>query len=285
MDLARRESPSDLNLVGVGSEDVDLRDRTATSRVLSQIKPRRIIHLAAKLTKGEGPEVLREQMEHTFLAGTVLLDSALEVGVEHVLIAGTLDEFGSREGELRTTDAAEPGSYYGLSKSLLREYAAFVARRSAMRIDWFRPFLVYGPGQVARNMLLPIAFRAAKSGETAKFSDGFQKRDFIHVEDVAAWLLGALRISLSQAPLGLQLHHLGTGNPISVRAVLQAIEEEFPSAKFELGAVPRRLADPSVQIAPTYKSAEPSLKDWHPRFDWRAGIAQTAGWWKSRDEL
>ena len=134
-------------------------------------------------------------------------------------------------------------------------------------------------------MLLPTAFRSAKSGEPAKFSDGFQKRDFIHVEDIAAWLLAAVRISLRQEPLGLQLHHLGTGNPVSVRAVLQAIAEEFPNAQFELGALPRRLTDPSIQIAPAYKSTEPSLKDWMPRFDWRAGIAQTAAWWKSRDEL
>jgi len=283
--LAQRENAGDLKLVGVGSEDADLRDRAATLRLLSEIKPQRVIHLAAKLTRGEGPEVLREQMEHTFQAGTVLLDCALEAGVGQVLLAGSLDEFGSREGELRTTDAAEPGSYYGVSKSLLREYAAFIARRSAIRVDWFRPFLVYGPGQVARNMLLPTAFRAAKSGEAAKFSDGFQKRDFIHVEDIAAWLLGAVRISLRQESLGLQVHHLGSGDPVSVRAVLQAIAEEFPNAQFELGALPRRLTDPSVQIAPTYKSAEPSLKDWKPRFGWRAGIAQTAGWWKLQDEL
>jgi nucleoside-diphosphate-sugar epimerase len=244
-----------------------------------------VVHLAGKLLKGEGPEVLREQMEHTFHAGTVLLGAALEAGVEHVLLAGTVDEFGSREGTLRPADSAEPVSYYGLCKSLLREYASFFARRNALRIDWFRPFTVYGPGQIAGNMLLPVAFRAAKSGKAAQFSDGIQKRDFIHVEDIAAWLLAALRLPLKATRSGLHLHHLGTGHAVAVREILQAIAEEFPGAQFELGALSRRPGEANEQLAPPYESTELGLDGWRPRYTWQAGIAQTAGWWKARDAL
>lgn len=274
-----------VELVGVDYEDADLRDRESTLRLLERVKPKRVVHLAGKLVKGESAEVLREQMEHTFHAGTVLLGAALETGVEHVLMAGTIDEFGSRGGLLLPGDRAEPVSYYGLCKSLLREYAAFFAHSRGLRVDWFRPFIVYGPGQIAGNMLLPVAFRAAQSGKAAQFSDGLQQRDFIHVADVATWLLRALQIPLDQGAPGLQIHHLGTGQAVTVRAVLEAIAEEFPDAKFELGALPRRPGEPSVQVAAAYESTETSLKGWLPRHAWRAGIAETAHWWKSKDAV
>jgi nucleoside-diphosphate-sugar epimerase len=283
--LAQREGAGDLDLVGVDYEDADLRDREATRRLLERVKPARVVHLAGKLVKGESPEVLREQMEHTFHAGTVLIAAALETGVRHLLIAGTIEEFGSREGVLQPGDSAEPVSYYGLGKALLREYAALFARRGQLRIDWFRPFTVYGPGQALGNMLLPVAFRAAKSGQAAQFSDGIQQRDFIHVEDIAAWLLRGLRIPLGPPPATLQLHHLGTGQAVPLRAVLEAIAQEFPGAQFQLGALPRRPGEPHLQVAAAYESDEPSLHGWQPRFNWRAGIAQTAGWWKSKDAL
>ena len=271
--------------VGVDYEDADLRDREATLRLLERIKPARVVHLAGKLVKGESPEVLREQMEHTFQAGTVLLGAALETGVQHVLMAGTIDEFGSRSGVLLPTDPTEPVSYYGLGKALLREYAAFFARNRGLRIDWFRPFTVYGPGQAAGNMLLPVAFRAAKSGKPAQFSDGLQQRDFIHVADIAAWLLCALDIPLGQAQHGFSVHHLGTGQAVAVRAVLQAIAEEFPGAQFQLGALPRRPGEPNIQVAAAYESQEIGLKGWRPQHDWRAGISETASWWKTQDAV
>ncbi len=282
--LAQREEADDLFFVGVDYEDADLRDHDATRRLLSKVRPARVVHLAGKLVKGEGPEVLNEQMEHTFRAGTVLLGAAQEAGVEQVLIAGTIDEFGSREGELNPNDGAVPANSYGLCKALLREYAAFFARRGAMRVDWFRPFTVYGPGQAAGNMLLPVAFRAAKSGRAAQFSDGFQKRDFIHVDDVAGWLLRALRVPLQKEPLGLQVHHLGTGHSVSVRSVLEAIAEEFPGSQFQLGALPRRPGEANMQVAARYQAREASLAAWQPHYSWRDGIAHTAAWWRSRAE-
>jgi len=284
-ELARKEAESDLDLIGVDREEADLRDPDAAARLLAKIAPERVVHLAGKLVKGEGPNVLEEQMADTFRAGTVLLDAALGAGVRQVLIAGTIDEFGSQSGVLSPGAGACPVSYYGLAKSLLHEYAGFFARRAELRVDWFRPFIVYGPGQVNGNMLLPTAFRAAKSGQPAQFSDGSQERDFIHVQDVASWLLAALRIQLRPGPGGLHEHHLGTGESVAVRRVLTAISQEFPGARFELGALPRRPGEPKTQLAPPYNATEPALKGWRPRYDWRSGIAETAGWWKSKDAL
>lgn len=271
--------------VGVDYEDADLRDRDATTRLFERVKPERVVHLAGKLIKGESPEVLREQMEHTFQAGTVLLGAAREAGVKHVLIAGTIEEFGSRGGVLLPTDSAEPASYYGLCKTLLREYAAFFARTRGLRVDWFRPFTVYGPGQTAGNMLLPVAFRAARSGQPAQFSDGLQQRDFIHVADIVAWIARALEIPLGQGHAGFSVHHLGTGEAVPVRSVLEAIAEEFPGAQFQLGALPRRPGEPNIQLAAAYESTENSLKGWRPQHPWRAGIAETASWWKARSAV
>lgn len=284
-ELARNEAKGESNLVGVDLQDADLRDSAAVTRLFERIAPDRVVHLAGKLVKGEGASVLEEQMEHTFRAGTVVLGAAVAAGVRHVVMAGTIDELGSQSGVLSPGSLGRPISYYGLAKSLLHEYASFCARRSELRVDWFRPFIVYGPGQINGNMLLPTAFRAAKSGQPAQFSDGSQERDFIHVQDVASWLLAAVQIDLLPGPGGLHEHHLGTGRAVAVREVLAAISEQFPGARFEVGALPRRPGEPPTQLAPFYESTEPALEGWRPRYDWRAGIAETAGWWKSKDAL
>ena len=94
----------------------------------------------------------------------------------------------------------------------------------------------------------------------------------------------ALRIPISESTAGLHVHHLGTGQAVAVRSVLMAIAEEFPGAKLEIGALPRRPREPTLQVAAPYASVEPALQGWRPRYGWREGIRQTAAWWKAREE-
>ncbi|HEY2407771.1 MAG TPA: NAD(P)-dependent oxidoreductase [Polyangiaceae bacterium] len=277
---AAQERGGSPQLIGVDIEDADLRDRSAVDQLLARVRPTRVVHLAATLAKGQDAAVLRAQREHTFETGTVVIDAALAAGIHQILVPGSIDEFGGREGELAPSDPCEPRSYYGLCKSLLREHAAFRARTAPVRIDWFRPFIVYGPGQTQGGLLLPTLFRAAKNGERAQVSDGIQRRDFIHVADVAAWILQALTVPMGDASGSLLIHHLGTGEPVAVRTVIEAVAEEFPGSAFDIGAISRRPGEPLLQVSAPYASADAELAAWRPRYQWRRGIAETAAWWK-----
>ena len=280
--MARLAAEGVTGVVGIDRADFDLAEPDVTRRRLTELSPRTIVHLAASIRRDPSPESCQSQWRDTLAAGRNVIETAAEIGVSHLLCAGSADEFGDQEGIVGPEVPARPITVYGLCKSLLREIAAFHARGSAMRLDWFRPFHVYGIGQRGSSVIA-YAFEAATAHATAEFSDGGQRRDFTYVEDVVEWLLAGVR---DAAPAEdhhaqeLMIHHLGTGVATPVRDVLAAIAAEFPAARFQLGSLPRRPREPDTQIAPPPRHDPRADWQWAPSVSLAEGIARTAGWWR-----
>jgi nucleoside-diphosphate-sugar epimerase len=263
--VAARLGPGAVALARV---DLDCADRPRVESVIASVRPRSIVHLAASTDRGGGPERDRAQWHDTFGAARAVIESAAAAGVPHLVMAGTMDE-------------VEPRTTYGLCKSLARQVAEFHAHRApGLRVDWFRPTTVYGPGQRG-TMLVPYACESAVAGRPADFTAGDHERDFLYVDDLIEWLTLAVdeRVSLAAAR-GFHLHHLGTGKTASVRAVLALIEREIPGADFRLGALPTRAHEPAVEDVPAYDDPDPVLGAWRAKTGWHDGIRRTAAWWR-----
>lgn len=276
---ARLASEGITGVVGIDRSDFDLADPEATRRHLAQLRPRAIVHLAASLRRDPSPESQRAQWRDTFAAGRNVIETAAEIGVSHLLCAGSADEFGDQEGVVGPAVDARPVTAYGVCKTMLRELAAYHARVSSMRLDWFRPFHVYGVGQRGRSVIA-YAFEAASADAEAEFTDGAQTRDFVYIDDVIDWLTAGLLAPAGEVPAREPaIHHLGTGVATSVRDVLAAIAAEFPSSRFRLGALPRRPREPDCQIAP-FPASDPASQ-WRPRVSLAEGLGRTADWWRA----
>jgi nucleoside-diphosphate-sugar epimerase len=258
---------------------LDLTDADAVAHCLSRHGINAIVHLAASLDRSTSAEARARQWHDTFEAGRVVIEQAVAHHVQHLLIAGTLEELGDHDGLLGIDRRARPQSVHGLCKSLVREIAEHAARCAPLRVDWFRPFVIYGPGQTG-EMLVPSAFRAAAAGQACDFTDGRQRRDFLFVDDLVRWM--RLALGLSSQTGGFHLHHLGTGTSTAVRDVLEIIQAEFPAAQFRLGAKPRRPGEPDNQVAPSSEGGEPSLTTWTAAIPLREGLQRTAAWWRHR---
>lgn len=270
------------DLVGTTRDEVSLTSPAEVRALLEAVRPRRLVHLAGSIDKGASAADRERQWQDTFLAGRVLLEAAAEAGVRHIVAAGSIEELGSAEGVLEPDTPPRPVSWYGLCKSWVRELAHYHARLGAFRVDWFRPFIVYGPGQVRDDMLLPGAFRAAVEGRSADFTDGRQVRDFLLIDDLVAWLRLVLAVPLGTTSSSFEVHHLGSGCGVEVRQVLEWIGAAFPGADFHLGARARRPGEPSIQVAAPYRATEASLSRWKAQTALPEGIARTAAWWKQR---
>jgi nucleoside-diphosphate-sugar epimerase len=199
-------------------------------------------------------------------------------GVQRIVAVGSLEELGQRGGVLDPSAPAAPTTTYGLAKSLVRQVADFEARRHPLRVDWFRPTIVYGPGQ-DEEMLLPSAFRAALAGGGGAFSSGEQRRNFLYVDDLADWVWAMLDVPCTA--LGFHLHHVGGADTVPVRDVLTLVATEF-GVELGLGAIPRRKGEPDLQTVAPFRSDERPLGDWRPRVELREGVRRTADWWRSR---
>jgi UDP-glucose 4-epimerase len=266
-------------VVGVHRSHCNLSNAHAVRALFAQIRPTAVFHLAASCTRTEDSESQQQQWDDTFWAGKQVIEQAAQHGVSHLFIAGSVEELGALEGRLAVDADATPRTTYGLCKSLLRNYAEYVTRQTALCIDWFRPFIVYGPEQEG-DMFIPYMMRTACQGATAQLSSGVQQRDFLYIDDLIAWILCTYqqRCTTPAPQERWKIHHVGTGEATTVRAIAQAVQEEFPQATLELDARPRRPHEPLVQVAPT----TPHSTDWRPSMGWREGIATTAAWWRTR---
>ncbi len=188
-------------------------------------------------------------------------------GLRRVVFAGSAAEYGGMAGRLHESDHSCPSlSPYGWGKHAACALAQAWSTRSGIPVLWLRPFVVYGPGQQG-DMLIPYALRQASAGLPARFSDGSQVRDFVHVADVAEAFLQA---SLCAAE-GFTAVNIGTGEGATVAEVLNYLSDLFqPRPDFQLGAIDRRPGEPVEQVAEIETAR--CVLGWQPRIRWQNGL-------------
>ncbi|MGY0236717.1 NAD-dependent epimerase/dehydratase family protein [Longispora urticae] len=153
--------------------------------------------------------------------------------------------------ELVDEDApVDPRSVYAATKLAQEHLASAWARGCAGRVAALRYHNVYGPGMPRDTPYSGVAaiFRSAlERGEAPKvFEDGGQTRDFVHVADVAAANVAALR---GLHP-GLRAYNVCSGVPSTVGDAATALATAFGgpapviTGQYRLGDVRHVVASP-----------------------------------------
>ncbi|MBJ6614187.1 NAD(P)-dependent oxidoreductase [Streptomyces sp. I4(2020)] len=122
---------------------------------------------------------------------------------------------------------ADPRNVYATTKLAQEHLAAAWARATGGSAVSLRYHNVYGPGMPRDTPYAGVAsfFRSALSrGEAPRvFEDGGQRRDFVHVRDVASANVAALE---ADPPAGaLTAYNTGSGTPHTVGEMAQALAE------------------------------------------------------------
>jgi dTDP-L-rhamnose 4-epimerase len=119
----------------------------------------------------------------------------------------------------------DPRNGYAATKLAQENLAAAWARSTGGRATALRYHNVYGPRMPRNTPYAGVAsiFRSAlERGEPPRvFEDGGQRRDFVHVRDVAAANLAAL--TADPAPGGLTVYNIGSGMPHTVGEMAAAL--------------------------------------------------------------
>ncbi|MFJ8141481.1 NAD-dependent epimerase/dehydratase family protein [Streptomyces sp. NPDC096013] len=125
----------------------------------------------------------------------------------------------------------DPRNVYAATKLTQEHLAAAWARATGGRVAALRYHNVYGPEMPRDTPYAGVAslFRSALArGEAPRvFEDGGQRRDFVHVQDVAGANLAALGgvDDLSQG--GLRAYNVGSGDPHTVGEMAAALAESY----------------------------------------------------------
>ena len=165
----------------------------------------------------------------------------------------------------------DPRNAYAASKVAQEHFASAWARATGGSVAALRYHNVYGPGMPRDTPYAGVAaiFRSAiANGRSPKvFEDGAQRRDFIHVRDVAAATVAALE----QHQSGTVALNVGSGTPRTVRdmavALADAADGPVPqiTGDYRLGDVRHITAD-SARMRDTF--------GWRPTVDFAAGVAE-----------
>jgi dTDP-L-rhamnose 4-epimerase len=145
----------------------------------------------------------------------------------------------------------DPRNAYASSKVAQEFYAANWARTTGGSVAAMRYHNVYGPGMPRDTPYAGVAAiftSALRRGEAPKvFEDGGQRRDFVHVRDVAAATVAACETRVT----GVRAFNVGSGTPRTVgdmaRALAKALNGPTPvvTGHYRLGDVRHITADSS----------------------------------------
>ncbi|MFH7597869.1 NAD-dependent epimerase/dehydratase family protein [Streptomyces racemochromogenes] len=172
---------------------------------------------------------------------------------------------------------ADPRNVYATTKLAQEHLTASWARCTQGRAVSLRYHNVYGPGMPRDTPYAGVAsfFRSALArGEAPRvFEDGAQRRDFVHVTDVAAANVAALEAVGGMPSGGLVAYNTGSGEPHTVGEMASALAsahggpEPVVTGEYRLGDVRHITADSA------------RLRDelgWRPRVGFARGMAEFA---------
>jgi len=229
-----------------------------------------VVHLAQSRHYKEFPEraddIFAVNVEGTFR----LLEYARAAGADSFVFASTGGVYGHSYEKFVETDPVSPIDFYLTSKYaaelLIANYKRF------FRTIVLRLFFVYGPGEHPRRLVASVA-RALLRGEPALCTEGFQRRDYLYVDDVAAAFVGLLE-SDRGGPF-----NVGSGEAIAVKDLIAAVGEATGRPELiRLGALDAKGEAPLV-IADTAR-----IRDeigWSPAVSLEEGIPKTVEWWRN----
>jgi nucleoside-diphosphate-sugar epimerase len=186
-----------------------------------------------------------------------------------------LQDYGSThhlvESDIDLNNIQSPDYTYGWAK-LTGEMLAGYAEKEGLRVHVFRPFSGYGEDQSLDYPFPSFIKRGVEQANPFKiWGSGNQVRDFIHMEDVVAATLEAVRQDI-QGPVNLGLGRVTSFNDL---ATLVASECGY-SPEFEriIGApegVQYRVCDPSKM-----------LSFYTPKISLEEGISRSVNYFRNR---
>lgn len=265
-------------LSSIAVHTLDLTDACGVDRIIEEIRPEVIYHLAASGGHPRNREG-REQMLRAVVQGTAnLLEATAALpGLRFVHVGSSL-EYGPRATPLVETDALRPTTFRGAAKAAATLLCQQAVRSHGHPIVVLRPFSVYGYWE--RGRLIPTAILAALRGRPLSLTSPGYRRDLVFVEDVVEACVDAVE---RDSAVG-EIVNVGSGEQWSNEEVVDTVQALCGvRVPVRVGAHPASCSDTDHWVADIRKAKE--LLGWKPRHTLRQGLKRTIAWFRLNAEL
>ncbi|WP_028915214.1 MULTISPECIES: SDR family NAD(P)-dependent oxidoreductase [unclassified Pseudoxanthomonas] len=202
---------------------LDLADRQGLAALFAEVRPRRVVHLAA-----QAGVRYSLQNPHAYVASNLegfvnVLEQCRHGDVEHLVYASSSSVYGDSATPPFSEDQRvdRPRSLYAATKAANELMAYTYAQLYGLRATGLRFFTVYGPW--GRPDMAPLLFsRAVLAGRPIEvFNHGRMQRDFTHVDDIVAGVLGAL--DRADGGERHEVFNLGNHTPVELERFIDVI--------------------------------------------------------------
>jgi dTDP-L-rhamnose 4-epimerase len=288
----------------------DVRDEAVLLKALKGVT--KVVHLAAEVGVGQSMYAIDRYVSVNDYGTAVLFQQLIDNPVKRVVVASSMSIYGEglyedaageihqevvrtpRTGENAPWDPVDAkgqalvpvatpewkrpalASVYALSKYVQERLTLTVAPAYGMEGVALRLWNVYGPGQALSNpytgVLAIFASRLHNGQPPMIFEDGQQRRDFVHVEDVAQ----AFVLALEHEKAAGGVYNVGSGQDRTVSEVAdllgRAMNRPIPpeiTGKARTGDIRHCIAD-ITKISRELGYA--------PQKDFTEGLAELAEW-------
>ena len=251
---------------------VDLFDTPAVFSLLREVSPSHLLHLAWITQPGQ--YWTSTQNLRWLAASLEMLYAFNEIRGSRVVAAGTCAEYDWKHGECsETTTPLVPESLYGACKLALSRLLEAFSAQTGVSSAWGRVFFPYGPGEPPAKLVSSVA-KSLLAGQPASCSAGEQKRDFLHVEDVAGAFVALLESGVCGAV------NIASGQATPVKQVVGTIGDLLGRRELvRLGELPSTTEAPVVVADIDRLVGEVG---WHNSVSLESGLRDTIAFWQEQ---
>ncbi|MEZ5561171.1 MAG: NAD(P)-dependent oxidoreductase [Pseudomonadales bacterium] len=251
----------------VRTHRANVAERDASRRILAQLRPDYVFHLAGRTNADKAYEHVWPTFD-TNVAGTLnVLAGTLEANPAcRVVCCASMEELWGT-----TIGASSP---YGVSKRVASMYVAMFAALYDLAAMSLRPFFVYGPGRQPEGKLLPYVINELAAGRMPALRSVDRAMDWVYLDDVSRAFLhaGLSGRSPTDDPVDI-----GSGTLTRIGDVVRTVAEIMGRPLIEAAPV----AD--GQLRELSPAADTSLAHrtygWQPLTDLRSGLEATVEWY------
>lgn len=248
--------------------EADIRELSATKRIVETIQPDIIIHLAAI-------HFIPYCNQHPFEASDInirgtmnVLDAAKKVtSVKKILFASTAAVYPIAEGAVPETHELRPLDIYGLSKLAGERLCNEFHKETDVPTIICRFFNAFGPNETNPHLIPEIQAQINNGARKISLGNLSPKRDFIHTYDMAQ----AIELLLEKFNSGIDVFNLGRGIEYAVTEVVEAFEKQL-NEKIEIEIDPKRVRKVERMHLLADITKLKSFTGWTPQISLEEGI-------------
>jgi UDP-glucuronate 4-epimerase len=254
----------------------DIRDAELLERLFKRLRPRRVVHLAARAGVRPSLEDPAGYAEVNVTGTVRVLEAARRHGVERFVFGSSSSVYGeSRQVPFREDARVDlPVSPYAATKKAGEELAFTCHHLYGMQVVCLRFFTVYGPRQRPEMAIHKFTRLIDAGGEVPLFGEGDASRDYTYIEDILDGVVAALERPLP----GYAIYNLGESATTRLDELVSILEEAL-GKRARIRRLPAQPGDVPITCA-DLTLARRDL-GYAPRVPVREGVRRFVDWYRA----